>query len=63
MSKDTEKSAPEVKYSIGTLSKNCKKLFGVSQSTFAGATFGLTGEFTVEDMDGKIKEWLKKEVK
>jgi hypothetical protein len=63
MSKEVEKSSPGPKFSIETLSKNCKKLFGVSQSTYAGATFGLTGEFTVEEMDGKIKNWLKKEVK
>jgi hypothetical protein len=63
MSKETEKSSSGTKFSIETLSKNCKKLFGVSQSTYAGATFGLTGEYTVEEMDGKIKEWLKKEVK
>ncbi len=60
MSKETGKSVSEVKFSIDALSKNSKKLFGVSQSTFAGATFGLTGDFTVEEMNGKIKEWLNK---
>ena len=36
-------------------------LFHVSASTFAGATAGMTGEYTVEEMRKHIDEWLGKE--
>lgn len=38
-------------------------MFGVSTSTYDAATYGLEGEYTVEEMRKHIKEWLKKEVK
>ena len=49
------------KFPIERLAKACRTLFNVSASTFAGATAGLTGEYTVEDMRKHINEWLGKE--
>lgn len=54
-------SAP--KFSIATLRKNCVKIFGVSSSTFDGATHGIDGEYTVKEMKSVIDKWHKKEVK
>ncbi len=51
------------KFTIDKLRENCRQLFGVSTSTFAGATHGLTGTFTVEEMKAHIDEWGKKGVK
>ena len=51
-------------FPLEVLRTNCTKLFGVTSSTFEGATVGLSdGDYTIEDMKTKIKEWLKKEVK
>lgn len=58
-----EKAATTRKYPIDRLRANCRKLFGVSGSTFAGATFGLTGAYTVEEMKTIIEAWKKKEAK
>lgn len=52
-----ESAAPAPKFSIARLRKDCLNLFGVTYSTFDGATFGLTGEYTVEEMRGRIKTW------
>ena len=51
------------KYTIEKLGQNCRKLFGVSQSTFAGATYGLKGTYTVAEMRELINNWSKKGVK
>lgn len=58
---ETVVSAP--KFTIATLRKNCLKLFGVTTSTFDGATLGLNGEYTVEEIKTVIEKWHKKEVK
>ena len=57
----TNGAAP--KYAIEKLQENCRQLFGVSTSTFAGATFGMTGKYTVEEMRAHIDAWKKREVK
>ena len=49
------------KFPIERLAKACRTLFHVSASTFAGATAGMTGEYTVEEMRKHIDEWLGKE--
>lgn len=54
-------SAP--KFTIAKLRQNCMKLFGVTSSTFDGATLGLNGEYTVEEIKTAIEKWRKKEVK
>lgn len=51
------------KYTVGKLQANCRQLFGVSTSTFAGATYGMTGQYTVEEMRAHIEAWKKKGVK
>lgn len=51
------------KYAIEKLQENCRQLFGVSTSTFAGATFDMTGKYTVEEMRAHIDAWKKREVK
>lgn len=57
----TENTAP--KFPIERLRKECIALFGVSSATFDGATAGLEGEFTIEEIKTKIKDWLKKPIK
>lgn len=51
------------KYTVGKLKENCRQLFGVSTSTFAGATYGMTGSYTVEEMKAHIEAWKKRGVK
>ncbi len=51
------------KYTVEKLQANCRQLFGVSTSTFAGATYGMTGTYTVEEMKTHIEAWRKKGVK
>lgn len=51
------------KFTVEKLQANCRELFGISTSTFAGATYGMTGTYTVEEMKAHIEAWRKKEVK
>lgn len=51
------------KFPVERLAANCRQLFGVSSCTFAGATYGMTGEYTVEEMKAHIKKWCGTEVK
>lgn len=51
------------KYPVEKLRANCRELFDVSSSTFAGATYGMTGEYTVEEMKAHINAWKAKGVK
>lgn len=54
----------ERKIPLDKLRRSCVKLFGISPSTFDGATVGLTeSKYTVEEMKAIIDKWLKKEVK
>ena len=53
----------ERKVPLDNLRRSCVKLFGVSFSTFDGATVGLSGKYTVDEMRGIIDKWLRKEVK
>jgi hypothetical protein len=48
----------ERKIPIDKLRRSSFKLFGVTPSTFDGATVGLTGTFTVEEMQARIDAWL-----
>ena len=50
------------KFPVARLREKCYDLFGVTTSTFDGATYGLSGEYTVEEMKDKIRIWQKKEV-
>lgn len=51
------------KFPVARLREKCYALFGVTTSTFDGATYGLDGEYTVEEMKDKIAKWQNKEVK
>lgn len=55
----TEKAVQ--KFPLDKLAAACKTLFGVSKSTFAGATAGMSGEYSIDEMKAHINEWLKKE--
>lgn len=57
----TEKKA-ERKIPIEKLRRSCVKLFGITPSTFDGATVGMDGKFTVTEMQTHITEWLNKPV-
>lgn len=51
------------KFPVARLREKCYALLGVTTSTFDGATYGLDGEYTVEEMKDKIAKWQNKEVK
>lgn len=50
------------KFTIERLRKECYRIFGVTTSTFDGATYGLKDKFTVEEMQKHLDEWRKKRV-
>ena len=62
---DASNNQPEEtsQYTIEQLGLNCLKLFGVTQSTFDGATNGMTGKHSIEGIKKVLKLWQKKEVK
>ena len=53
-------TSPAPKFTIEKLRENSLKLFGVTQSTFDGVTYG---EFTVSEIKKIISNWQNKEVK
>lgn len=53
----------EKKIPIAKLRRSCVTLFGVTPSTFDGATVGMTGSYTVDEITATLKKWLDKEVK
>ena len=57
--KKTEDTAQ--KFELKELHRHSEQLFGVAGFVFEGATYGLTGEYTVEEMRTIIEEWLKTE--
>lgn len=62
--KEPETVTKEMKYTKEELGKACVKLFGVTSSTFSGATADLPdGDYTVAEVKEHIKTWLEKEVK
>ena len=59
---EAKAAAPaEPTFTIDQLRQSARVLFGVSVSTYDGATDGLSGEFTVQDMKNHINKWLKEE--
>lgn len=63
MEKQTKANAPSAdqeqrKIPLEKLRRSCVKLFGVTLSTFDGATAGLSGKFTVAEMQACIGRWL-----
>lgn len=61
--KATAQGKAATKYTIEKLQANCRPLFGISTSTFAGATYGMMGMYTVEEMRAHLEAWKKKGVK
>ena len=61
--KQEVQTSPSPKFTIEKLRENSLKLFGVTQSTFDGVTYGLNGEYTVSDMKKIITNWQNKEVR
>lgn len=57
-----EKAGAEKKFAVDKLRENCRQLFGVSTSTFDGATYGMTGKYTVEELKAHIEAWKKRGV-
>jgi len=56
-----EAKPAEPTFTVAQLRPSARNLFGISQSTYDGATDGLTGEFTVAAMREHIEKWLKEE--
>lgn len=56
-------SKSEPTFTIAQLRPSARTLFGISQSTFDGATASIDGEktFTVTEMRNHIERWLKEE--
>ena len=57
------KDKPEKKFPLEKLRANCKKLFGVTDCTFAGATHGMAGSYTINEIKAQLKKWRGTEVK
>jgi hypothetical protein len=60
---DGTETAAEPKFPIAKLRAKCLHVFGVSVSTFDGATHGKTGEYSIDEIKQALKEWGKTEVK
>lgn len=60
-SKPVAKSEPT--FTVAQLRPSARKLYGISQSTYDGATASVDGDrvFTVEEMRNHIERWLKEE--
>lgn len=58
----TTPAAQPPKFTVERLRKDCFSLFGVTTSTYDGAVFGLTGEFSVSEMRAAIQKWQNKGV-
>ena len=52
----------EPKHAVERLRKDCLKLFGVTAGAFDGASCGLTGSYTVAEMQKIISDWRNKPV-
>jgi hypothetical protein len=61
----TTAKAAEPAFSLDSLQTHCKELFGVTSSTFAGATNSLSTEkkYTIAEVKTAIDEWGKKEAR
>lgn len=52
-----ETAAAPPQFTLDRLRKDCLRLFGITVSTFDGATLGLTGRYSVEEMRSRIERW------
>lgn len=54
----------ETKYTLEKLKEHSARLFGVSESTFIGATTGLMDkEYSISEIKNTIEKWKAKEAK
>lgn len=60
---EAEPVEKEQKFPVSQLQRFAYELFDVPTSTFVGATTGLNGEYTVEEVRKIISEWKEKEAK
>ncbi len=52
------------RFPLSSFRKNCIKTFGITTSTFDGATFRLEEkEYSLDEMKSIIEKWKKQEVK
>lgn len=57
------KASEDPKFPYDVLKDNCVKLFGVTSSTFIGATIGMEGkEYSINHIKNIIDGWLKKPI-
>lgn len=57
------KTAKKKVFPLEKLRANCQELFGVTDCTFVGATHGMTGDHTIEEIKAQIDRWRGMEVK
>ena len=50
------------KFPLETLRRDCMKLYGVTTSTFDGATLGMAGAYGIEEIRSLLRAWKTKEV-
>lgn len=62
--KAAAEEAPQTltKFPLETLRRDCMKLYGVTTSTFDGATLGMAGAYGIEEIRSLIRAWKTKEV-
>lgn len=55
----------EIVYEYSQIRKDCLKLFGITTSTFDGATTDINKQnsYTIQEVQDVINNWLKKEVR
>lgn len=61
VNKESKAKEPK-RFDLQKLGENSLELFGVSRFTFAGATYGLKGKYSIDEIKNVIEEWLRKEV-
>ena len=63
--KQAVQQAEKQEYTLEKLRDNCIELFGITTTTFAGATAALPekGMYTVAEIKGAINKWFNKEAK
>ena len=61
----TVKAVTEPSFKLEKLREHCLEIFGITSSTFDGATFELDKErqYTKAEIKAQIEAWSKKEVK
>ena len=60
----TDKASEEKKFPYNVLKNQTVMLFGVTTSTFVGATHGMeNGEYSISAMKSIIDKWLNKPIK